>query len=781
MMRRITALLLPVAVAVSSAQGAYVCDKTIDTIGMDGIVAVREFYPDSLGGLFEVGEAPRLKLTLRGNSTNVVQVNYSCDITDIYRNTLRDIASGTLNVQTGEVTHTISIPGQSRFGHYTVTMRISDVFAEDLGYAQSAFIVPRPEPIRRDPFFKADANNGQKRLYPACRRLGFGAIGVKILSPKDILLLSEDRIEGYLEGLAKVKRAGRFANEDFDLSVHVSPAFDTMSYYPGFGDVRDSSHAYVTNRLEQGLYPLTDADLAKIRRFYERASEQLRDCVKVWHLQSEIDSLGRRRRMSGQWIHHLSAYALASRNIAIGVRAGNPEAVIASLGICCGDYFWSPQPFLYSRMILDSMRGDFDAICLDAYTGNYDPTHGALTIPEESLARLLVDGANLSSEYGGRKEVWIGERGLGVDRYSAFDSEVDRRAMEETARAIIIAKAVPECRDYSLHMMSSRGGIYEERKNGWRPKPMLDMCLWRTTNIDASPTNQACEHHTPRAFALAASTCAGLLAFAGNPRSFSLGDHIEVRSFVVPTGGVDIVRIAIWTTDSAIRAEIALPGDGLMTDLAGNDNSIVGGKMSFDVTRAPFFLTFDSSIRERAELAVRNLKVLARDGNSLGMKVEAEFGGFTAAPLELDVVNNIVPRTALMPEHGFFPMKEPPSAKIRFAYTSDGIDAEVTFSGETMHEDCEIQMLRNDEVSAYYGKMREPVRIVLSKTDRVNVFRGKTTWNELRSVPRSGQRFLLKVRLPCRPEGYVGKPPFALMNAEPSQRFDQGVVELLLR
>jgi len=767
--------------SVPVAQAAYVCDKAIDTVGSDGVVVVREFYPDSCGGLFERGDAPRLKLTLKGTGSNGSQIGYACDLTDISGNVVSNVLSGAFRVPQGETTFDLSLPAPERFGHYTVTLRLMDAGGRDLGYSQSAFVVPAPEPARRDPFFALDANNGQERLYPAGKRLCFGAIGERLLSPKIVIIAPEDRLERYLETLSRERRTGRLANGDFAVSLHVSPAFDEMSYHPDFADLRCSSHAMVTGRLAQANYPVTEADLAKIRRFYARAAALLRDRTNVWFLQAEIDSNGRRRKMSGQWVHQLSTYALVARNIALGVREGNPDATIAPLGICCGDYFWSPQPFLYSRMILDAMRGAFDAVSLDAYTGNYDPLHGALTIPEESLARLLTDGAALSAEYGGRKEVWIAERGLGVDRYSAFDSEIDRRAMDETARALIIARAIPECRVYSLHLPSSRGGIYEERKNGFRPKPLLDMCLWRTTNVDASPTNQAKEHHTPRAFALAASGCARMLAFAHAPRSFALGDRIEVRSFLVPDGKGEQSRLALWTTGGALTVEVVLPAAAQQTDLAGNEVSLAVGRRSIVLSRTPFFLTVPAACREATETALRELKVVARSEKGARPSAEASRGAFAAVPFALDVVNNIFPRTALMPEHGFFPMKEEPSARLRFAYDDQGLSAEVAFAGETTHEDCEILLLRDDEVSAYYGSLRTPIKLALLPAEDGKTFRGKTTWEELRAKPQSGQRFRFTVRLPCRPSGHIGKPPFALVNVEPNSRFDLCASELILK
>ena len=768
------------ALALFSAQGAYVCDKAIDTVGVDGAVVVREFHPDSTGGLFERGEAPRLKMTLKGRAAT--QVKVVCDLTDIALRAERDVASFMFDVPDGERTFDLVLPAPKQFGHYTVTAHFTDGAGADLGYSQSAFIVPAPEPVRRDPFFELDANNGQERLYPAGRRLGFGSIGEKMLSPQLVMVAPEDRLEAYLRGLEKGHRTGRLAREDFEVYMHLGPALDTDSYHPDFADLRLSAHARLTNRLTRAQYIVTDADLEKLRRFYTRAAAALRDRVKVWYLQSEIDSNGRRRKMNGQWVHQLSGYSLVARNMALAIRAGNPNATIAPLGICCGDYFWSPQPFLYSRMILDAMRGEFDAVSLDAYTGNYDPTHGPLTIPEESLAKLLTDGAALSAEYGGRREVWVAERGLGVDRYSAFDSEIDRRALAETARAMIIARAVPGCRSYSIHSPSGRGGIYAERANGGRPKPMNDMNLWRTTNVDVSPTNQTCEHHTPRAFTMAAGTCARMLAFAEESRTFALGDRIEVRSFRVPgASGAPVARFAVWTSGGALTAEVTLPKDGTFTDLAGNDSPLVEGKASLAISRQPFFLTFPLDARAAVEGALKGLAVVAREDATAGRTVYAEKGGFTAAPFELDVVNNIFPRTALMPEHGFFPMKEEPTAKLRFAYEDKGLAAEVTFAGETTHEDCEIGILRNDEVSAYYGAKRPPVKLALLKTNDVRVFRGKVTWEELGAKPESGARFWFTVRLPCRPSGHVGTPPFALVNAEPDNRFSKCATELVLR
>lgn len=761
----------------------YVCDKAIDTIGLDGPVTVREFYPDTdpTGGLFETNECPLLKLTVKGNGAVPVKVAYVCDLTDIAGNTTRDVAEGALEILPGERTFDVVLPPQPHFGHFTVTLRMKDASGRDLGYSQTAFIVPAGEPVRRDPFFKLDANNGCEKIYPAGRRLGFGGLGVKIPSAQVICHASDDRLEAYLDNLRPDRRTGRLAIADYELSVHVSQSFDTPEYYPEFADLRLLAHEHVTNRLAQSAYIITDADLAKIRRFYRRAAQLLSDRVGVWYIQGEFDSNGRRRRMNGQWVHHLSTTALVSRNLAQAIRAGNPRATIAVLGICCGDYFLSPQPFLYSRMVLDSMRGEFDAVALDAYTGNYDVTHGALTPPEESLARLLADGAELSAEYGGRKEVWIAERGLGVDYYSAFDSQIDRRAMDETARALIIAKAVSECRDYSLHLPSSRSCIYAERANKLRPKPTLDMSLWRTTNIDVSPTNLPNEHHTPRAFLLAASGCARMLAFAHTPRTFGLGDCMEMRSFLVPFAGGEVARIALWTTGGALVAEATLPVHGTLTDLAGNEQPLATGMTTFVVSRTPQFLTFAASAREAAEVAVRGFKVVSRENPKAARSVTASRGSFAGEPLALDVAGNIYPRTVLMPEHGFFPMKDEPSAALRFAYTEKGLEAEVVFAGETTHEDCEIQLLRGDEVSAYYGQLSRPVRMALAKTDSDKVFRGVVAWAELRSRPIPGQRFWFTARLPCRPTGHVGPAPFALVNREPRKVFLECATELILK
>lgn len=565
-------------------------------------IRIKYFIPDKIDGIYSAGEKVKLKMKI-GSTLASGKLHIAFSESDYFAKKLGTVLRKELSLTQGDTVHEFTLPLRKKYGYYTVTAALK-YNGKNVGYTQSAYMVLPPQLKKPDPYFMPDKNGMDKALVGSMKRLNFGgrfiympsaaqAINSKAATLEKIYARQGDRCRMYKEYGALYGAA--------------SP------------DVKKTRR--VQRRLSASLAPVSDEDLLKVRKHYERLARETRDSLKYWVIQEEFDAIYAIPSCRDDLIHHISTYALIAKNIYLGLKKGNPDCQVGVLGICCDDYFNSPTPFLYSRLVLKALHKHYDFVALDAYSGNWNRCHGNYALPEKGLRRLLKDGAKLSAECGGQRKVANVERCFAIYYGSGFDSEFGRQQADVTARSMVINRSVKEAMCYSLHLpayvASARQAVQRKRMT------MMDMSVWKTVFTDDKLTQTV---FIPRSMALAAGTTARELSFCSNPAEIILSGGIYAYIFDAP-GKKTLV--SLWVTGRDLDAELDLPGEYTVTDITGNSVKS-RGKKKLVLTTTPVFFRCSGN-RKSIETAVRSMKynyasllksrVFALDGKTLGIAV----------------------------------------------------------------------------------------------------------------------------------------------------------------
>ena len=503
------------------------------------------------------------------------------------------------------------------------------------------------------------------------KRFSFGSSYSEVTSVKHALEMSDEQKEAFYRSLAPENRKGPLGVKGYEI------VGSYRSHVLGDSSASKGVFKRANERLARGLWPLTDEDFAKIREHARRTSAALKDLVRDWVNNEEFDAF--------QSITHDSIrenrlvwsvlVAQVQANIARGLKEGNPDCTVAVLGPCCYDYFWEREKFNLTRRLLSAMRGSFDYLAIDAYSGNWNRMRNRYTPPEESFAKLLSDAADLSAEYGGCREVANVERCAGIDWRAAYDSEQAVDQADYTMRSMIIGRTVTNALCYCLHLTAYLAPAKAVRKDPTK-EPPADLGIWRAV-MPADGTYR----YVPRPAAVAAATTVRLLSFTRDPRLVRREDGVHVATFAAPGGDDGKALAAVWTADAAFEGEIDLPSGVTRIDSAGNETECPAGRWRGRVSPTPFFLRAAASARPALEKALGACRVIRFDESAGPAPILVPKGALPKAPaFALTGPGDIFPSRAVMPEAGYFPAGTTvfPSAEAKFAWDEEGLSAEVT-------------------------------------------------------------------------------------------------------
>jgi len=614
-------------------------------------------YPAASAGIVNRGDPAEfvVKVSLK----DVKNLTASVDVRPWKGETVKDVLK--LDLKDGE--NRFTVPAQQGYGHWTVTIRFT-ADGQDAGSVQSTYVALPPEPEKRDPYFMIDQNGlNFSAMLAAMKRVGFGSLYVRTFSFGDTVEKSEKEMEELLASYEKGKRTSQLARTDFKLVASSCPSISGTKTF--------------VKRMRNGLPIVDGAEVVKARELIRRKAVALSDVIDLWISQEEFDCyLTWGNVISTNYCEYVGAIGLAHRNTLKALKEGDPKCEVAVIAPYCGDYYNSNPPFLWTRRLLWPMYGQFDYLALDAYAGNWNRARAKLTIPEESLAKLLRDGAALSAEYGGKHKVVIAERCSAVDYRSSFDGEQAADMLDYTVRSLLISRTVPEAICYSHHLTSTASPAFELEAN---PKctPSPDLGSWRAISRGAGKWGAL--RYTPQATVAGMAAVVQRLAFTSNGRLAMLDDGVCVATFDAPGGVKDKSLAAVWVTGASLKASVTLPADATFADCFGNESVRTKGAAEFTVSSTPFYLTFDAAQRAAFEKAIGAFRNLGFDTSSTAAPVAVPKDALpAAAQVKMTGPKDIYPPRAVMPEQGFFPYGATfPSAEVKFAWRPDALVAAV--------------------------------------------------------------------------------------------------------
>ena len=614
-------------------------------------------YPAASAGIVNRGEPA--EFVVKVGLKDVKRLTASVDVRPWKGETQRDVVK--LDLQDGE--NRFTVPAQKGYGQWTVTIRFT-ADGKDAGSVQSSYVALPPEPEKRDPYFIIDKNGfNSLGMLEGMRRLGFGSLFVQTFSFGEAVTKTDKEIDDLLASYVKGNRKKHLAREDFKLVASSDPGISGTKAF--------------SKRLREGFPALDAADVVRARERLSRKAAALSDAIDLWISHEEFDCfLTWGNVYSTNYCQYVSAIGIANRAIAESLKAGDPKCKVAVIGPYCGDYYNSNPPFLWTRRLLWSLSGKYDYLAIDAYAGNWNRSRGKLTMPEESFAKLLRDAAQLSAEYGGRREVVNSERCGGVDYRSAYDGDQAEDFLDYTVRSLLISRTVPEAVCYCFHVSSVSQPAFELRAN---PKctPGPDLGVWRSIARGDWEWNTV--KFVPQATVAAMAPVIQLLAFTKNGRLANLDDGLMVATFDAPGGDASKSFAAIWTTGASFKADVTLPAEATFLDAFGNESVRAKGKQAFTVGSTPFYLTFAAGERAAFEKAIAAFRNAGFDTSSSAAPVTVPKGTLSAeVQVKMTGPKDIYPPRAVMPEQGFFPYGSTfPSAEVKFAWRPDALVAAV--------------------------------------------------------------------------------------------------------
>jgi len=533
--------------------------------------------PDRLDGIYSLNESAKIKMkvnSLLADGTIQIAVSES----NYYTKKLGGSLQKEFLLPKGESILEFTLPAKKKYGYYAVTagLKYNNKY---LGYTQSAYMVLPAKPKEIDSYFMPDKNGMIKALSEGMDRMGFGGRFIHMSNAATAINSTPEALEKLYA--AQGKRC--MAYKKYGMLIgSASP------------DIKNTKRA--GKRLAESFAPVSDEDLLKIRKHYERLAKETKDSLKIWVIQEEFDAIYAIPKCRDDLIHYVSSYALIAKNIYLGLKKGNPDCQVGVLGICCDDYFNSPTPFLYSRLVLNALHKHYDFVALDAYTGNWNRRNGRFALPEKGLGRLLKDAAKLSEQCGGQRKVANIERCFAIMHGSAFDSDFGREQADVTARSMIINKGVPEAFCYSLHLPTFEYASRQALKT--KKKTHTDMGIWKNVFTGKGASKPA---FVPRSMAVAAATTARELAFCSNPKELVFPGDVYAYIFDAPDEKTLVVS---WSLDGEKKVELDFPGKYTITDICGNSVES-SGECKLLLTTSPVFIRCSGNRKEIENAAAR--------------------------------------------------------------------------------------------------------------------------------------------------------------------------------
>ena len=266
----------------------------------------------------------------------------------------------------------------------------------------------------------------------------------------------------------------------------------------------------------------------------------------------------------------------------------DPNCVVAGLTMC-KEYRYTP-PYKIARRILPELKDHIDMLAPDLYCGSSELGKVAVPCPEDArLRQWLLDTQDLQASFGKGRSIAIGEKGYAVPYHVPPDHTFEKAQANFTARALIIARSVPQVRFYG-HYECLAYVPWKMKEKGWisdDTHPVMDFGIWKEM-IDAKGSGYC----RPRCAVAAFSTVARMLANVTDPVEL----NVRPGFYSVLFTKRDHAVAAVWITENTPRiVRIELPTVVGCCDLMGNTRSLPAGPADLAVSESPVFLTCEAA------------------------------------------------------------------------------------------------------------------------------------------------------------------------------------------
>ncbi len=449
-------------------------------------------------------------------------------------------------------TTTFKVPGFKR-GYYIVEVTLHDT-AGKLAMVQSGLIVA-PEFARRDPFFNINRFGIRADLVNAYRRLGAGSVQLA-------LLITDDAPADYIQK--------RFLRNN---SVFLDGTFEVSILLGGTVSQQESDP-----ELRRKGYPLmTREHLRKIENLTREAARAVKGRVACFSAIQEIPSHAQMRdKHVGSWTEAMSQQLFIGRVFARAIRSVDPDVKIA-LGGNNVQRFINP----IEQIVMTDLVDDFDIYDIDAYSGNWDLTQGAASIPEQNLRDFYLESSALAASLGKTPLVRNTETGYSISYGSPFDRGLARLQAALTARIFIISKSAPVSM-VSIFRPTVHWGLDFSKNN-----QSCMTTVWKPV-LDGKEIVQS-----PLPGGAAFVTAAHELGFVKFVREIISGDRVLYCYIFEKPSGQTLVTLWNIESNEVLKLNVRAPVNVL--DMFGNESVLVSGPVQLALTPEPLYLTSEES------------------------------------------------------------------------------------------------------------------------------------------------------------------------------------------
>ena len=552
-------------------------------------IAVESFHPLGQRGLFRAGETIRLPLAVKHNGTTPAALEIAIEVKDFDSVSVTEQTERAVLAGGAVLERTIELPAPPTRGFFCARATVKENGRQ---VAQSATGFCVIEPVnQRDPFFGIDPNGLTPDLLEALRWIGVGSLGIHAWwgVPKEAL----GDVKGYVRAQVK-KQLSPYLESDFNLVgyLKIDPGF-----HPGW--VQKETLA----RRRKGLFPYPDALLEVIGDVAEAEAMAMKDRVRTWIIQEEIDAwVNNPNAPAGSGTCELARHVLMTRIAYERLKKVDPGFVVAGLSVC-GDYRGDP-PYQLVRRVMPELRGHLDLLAPDVYCGAYDFTRDVVTGPEVGrLRQALLATRRVQAASGMGKELIIAEKGLGVAYHAPPDGPTNKAMADYTARNLIVARSAAPVKLYS-HYLSAGSSLWHIQKRGYPSdddNPVTDFGMWKRT-MDGRRR----QHYQPRPVVAAYATVARVLAGTDEPAELPVRD--ELYCYLFRKKGRTVA--ALWTTAGGpCPLRIAMPAASEHWDLMGNVRALAAGEVEITASESPLFLVVRAD-RDAVAAAIKKAVLL---------------------------------------------------------------------------------------------------------------------------------------------------------------------------
>jgi len=538
---------------------------TATTAEADPPIKITSFYPQGVAGLFQPNEPVRFNLKLAGSEQQKSPVPITITVRNFDGHAVhQQIESVTLK-NAPDITHKIFIPGQSKFGFYSVRAEVQSEAkdAQPIDQAVSSFCVVQPRKGRNDPFFGVAKPRNKPWMAEALRMIGVGTM------PIGAYWHSSEPAPGHYD----------WSSKDQAVELYRKAGFRLLGFHTAYDPLRGKSRApewekqRVKRRQAAGLDPHDDEHFQAYARFVEQMVSRYKDRIKTWYLTNEIDI-----PMRTNWEAPMRYYVRRVKTFTQAARKADPHCRVVGIGVAGSDARKTP-PYPAARAIWKQVHQYLDGFWPHPYASpRYIRPGRRVRIPETFLRKNLLDALAMIRP-AGKSNLGISENGYAIRPDLATESPQARKMAKLAARTTILARSIPEleCLCYFTVFKCREGGhtygMWEIEGSGTYPehkKLTPDDPKW------------------PRPVVAAYATVTRFLSHTRDPRYLRTHRDVYACAFKKDHGWV----IPAWTTlTDPVGFEFQAPSPVEVYDLMGNLQKRAGpGPVQLDLTDAPLFL-----------------------------------------------------------------------------------------------------------------------------------------------------------------------------------------------